>query len=66
VAVEAVGGVRGLGGSVFGSFNATETTEMSFRTFRLRPDPNNQVTYANRDRIEVRDLEGACAPWLSH
>jgi len=24
------------------------------------------VTYANRDRIEVRDLEGACAPWLSH
>jgi hypothetical protein len=24
------------------------------------------VTYANRDRIEVRDLDGLCAPWLSH
>jgi hypothetical protein len=24
------------------------------------------VTYANRERIEVRDLDGLCAPWLSH
>ncbi len=35
---------------------------MSFRTFKLRPDPTNVVTYANRDDIEVRDLEGLCAP----
>ena len=52
--------------SLSGRILAIDTTEMTFRTFNLRPDPNNQVTYANRDRIEVRDLEGACAPWLSH
>jgi hypothetical protein len=23
------------------------------------------VTYENRDRIEVRDLDGLCAPWLA-
>jgi hypothetical protein len=39
---------------------------MSFRVFKLRVDPNNAVTYANRDRIEVRDLDGLCAPWLAH
>jgi hypothetical protein len=39
---------------------------MSFRTFTLRRDPANEVTWANRDRIQIRDLEGSCAPWLSH
>jgi hypothetical protein len=24
------------------------------------------VTHENRDRIQVRDLDGLCAPWLSH
>jgi len=37
---------------------------MSFRTFNLRKDPDNQITYENRDRIIVRDLEGLCAPGL--
>ncbi len=37
---------------------------MSFRTFNLRKDPSNEVTYENRDRIIVRDLEGLCAPGL--
>ncbi|CAB4809882.1 unannotated protein [freshwater metagenome] len=36
---------------------------MSFRTFKLKADPNNWVTWANRDQIEVRDLDGLCAPW---
>ena len=65
-ALETIKVLLGLGESLSGRILAIDTTEMSFRTFRLRPDPNNQVTYANRDRIEVRDLEGACAPWLSH
>jgi hypothetical protein len=38
---------------------------MSMRTFNLKPDPANEVTYANRDRIEVRELDGLCAPWVS-
>lgn len=65
-ALETIKVLLGLGDSLSGRILAIDTTEMSFRTYRLRPDPNNQVTYANRDRIEVRDLEGACAPWLSH
>ena len=65
-ALETIKVLLGLGDSLSGRILAIDTTEMSFRTFRLRQDPNNQVTYANRDRIEVRDLEGACAPWLSH
>jgi hypothetical protein len=39
---------------------------MSFRTFKLKADPGNWVTYDNRDKIEVRDLDGLCAPWTSH
>lgn len=65
-ALETIKVLLGLGDSLSGRILAIDTTEMSFRTFKLRPDPNNHVTYANRDRIEVRDLEGACAPWLSH
>lgn len=65
-ALETIKVLLGLGDSLSGRILAIDTTEMTFRTFKLRPDPNNQVTYANRDRIEVRDLEGACAPWLSH
>jgi hypothetical protein len=51
---------------LIGRILAIDTTEMEFRTFKLRVDPSNQVTYANRERIEVRDLDGLCAPWLSH
>lgn len=65
-ALETIKVLLGLGDSLSGRILAIDTTEMTFRTFNLRPDPNNQATYANRDRIEVRDLEGACAPWLSH
>jgi molybdopterin/thiamine biosynthesis adenylyltransferase len=53
-----------LGDSLIGRILAIDTTEMTFRTFNLRKDPSNQVTYENRERIQVRDLDGACAPWL--
>jgi hypothetical protein len=39
---------------------------MIFRTFKLQPDPANEVTYANRDRILIQELEGLCAPGLAH
>ena len=55
-----------LGESLIGKILAIDTTEMTFRTFKLQRDPNNAVTYDNRERIQIRDLEGACAPWLSH
>jgi len=63
-ALEAIKLLIDLGDSLIGRILSIDTTEMSFRTFNLRIDPSNAVTYANRDRIQVRDLEGACAPWL--
>jgi molybdopterin/thiamine biosynthesis adenylyltransferase/rhodanese-related sulfurtransferase len=63
-ALEAIKLLLDLGDSLIGRILAIDTTEMTFRTFNLRKDPNNQVTYEHRDRIQVRDLDGACAPWL--
>ena len=60
-ALEAIKVLLGLGEPLIGRILAVDTTEMTFRTFKLRPDPANDVTYENRDRIQVRDLEGLCA-----
>ncbi|MDA0286167.1 MAG: molybdopterin-synthase adenylyltransferase MoeB [Actinobacteria bacterium] len=64
-ALEALKLILGLGDSLIGKILTIDTTEMSFRTFKLQRDPNNAVTHDNRERIQIRDLEGACAPWLS-
>jgi hypothetical protein len=63
-ALETIKLLLDLGDSLAGRILAIDTTEMTFRTFNLRKDPNNLVTYENRDRIQVRDLDGACAPWM--
>ena len=63
-ALETIKLLLDLGDSLIGRILAIDTTEMTFRTFNLRKDPGNQVTYENRERIQVRDLDGACAPWL--
>ena len=65
-ALETIKLLLGLGDSLSGRILAIDTLEMSFRTFKLRPDPSNVVTWANRDKIEVRDLDGLCAPWMTH
>ena len=65
-ALEAIKLLLGIGESLSGRILAIDTTDMSFRTFNLKTDPNNWVTYANRDEIEVRDLEGLCAPVARH
>jgi sulfur-carrier protein adenylyltransferase/sulfurtransferase len=63
-ALEVIKVLLGLGEPLIGRILSVDTTDMSFRTFNLRKDPNNQITYENRDRIIVRDLEGLCAPGL--
>jgi molybdopterin/thiamine biosynthesis adenylyltransferase len=65
-ALETIKVILELGDPLIGRILSVDTTEMTFRVFKLRPDPSNVVTYENRDRIEVRDLDGLCAPWLSH
>jgi molybdopterin/thiamine biosynthesis adenylyltransferase/rhodanese-related sulfurtransferase len=64
-ALETIKVLLGLGEPLIGRILTIDTTDMTLRTFNLRPDPANQVTYANRDRIEVRELDGLCAPWLA-
>ncbi len=65
-ALETIKVLLDLGESLIGRILTIDTTEMSFHVFKLRSDPQNQVVWENRDRIEVRDLDGLCAPWLSH
>lgn len=65
-ALETIKVILDLGDALIGRILTIDTTEMAFRVFKLRADPKNEVTWENRDRIEVRDLDGLCAPWLSH
>jgi molybdopterin/thiamine biosynthesis adenylyltransferase/rhodanese-related sulfurtransferase len=65
-ALETIKVILGLGDPLIGRILSVDTTEMEFRVFNLRPDPANEVTYANRDRIIVADLDGLCAPGLAH
>jgi molybdopterin/thiamine biosynthesis adenylyltransferase/rhodanese-related sulfurtransferase len=65
-ALETIKLLLGIGEPLIGRILSVDTTEMEFRVFKLKADPANPVTYANRDRIQVRDLDGLCAPWLDH
>ena len=64
-ALEAIKLILGVGDSLRGRLVAFDALEMSFREFKLLPDPSNEVTYDNRDRIEVGELDGLCMPTLS-
>ena len=64
-ALEAIKLILGVGDSLRGRLVAFDALEMSFREFKLRPDPSNEVTYDNRDRIQVGELDGLCMPTLS-
>ncbi|MEZ5218596.1 MAG: molybdopterin-synthase adenylyltransferase MoeB [Ilumatobacteraceae bacterium] len=63
-ALEVIKLILDLGDSLRGRILAVDTLEMSFRTFKLRPDPENPVTWEHRDQIEIRELDGLCAPWM--
>lgn len=65
-ALETIKVLLGLGDPLIGRILTVDTTEMEFRVFNLQPDPRNEVTYENRDRIQVRELDGLCAPGLDH
>ena len=65
-ALETIKVILDLGEPLIGRILSVDTTEMEFRVFNLKADPANEVTWANRDRIIVRELEGLCAPGLAH
>lgn len=61
-AIETLKYLLGYGDSLAGRLLAFDATEMSFREYKITKDPANEITWENRDRIEVADLDGLCAP----
>ncbi len=64
-AIETIKLLLGLGDSLRGRILAFDSLEMSFREYKVRVDPDNEVTYANRDRIGIAELDGLCMPHVS-
>ncbi|MDH4277909.1 MAG: molybdopterin-synthase adenylyltransferase MoeB [Acidimicrobiia bacterium] len=61
-ALEAIKLLLDVGDPLIGRLLTFDALELSFREYKLNPDPANEVTWANRDRIEVVELDGVCAP----
>ncbi len=64
-ALEAIKMLLGLGDSLIGRLVIFDALEMRFSEFKLEPDPENPVTYENRDKIEIVELDGLCQPSLT-
>ena len=61
-ALEAIKIVLGYGDVLRGRLLTFDAGEMSFREYRVRRDPSNEITWENRDRIRVVELDGLCGP----
>ncbi len=61
-AIETIKLLLGLGDPLVGRLLAYDSLEQSFREYKVQVDPTNEITYANRDRIQVAELEGQCLP----
>ena len=64
-ALEAIKLILDFGDPLIGRLLAFDATEMSFSEFRIKPDPANEVTWANRELIEVVQLDGLCSAQLA-
>jgi molybdopterin/thiamine biosynthesis adenylyltransferase/rhodanese-related sulfurtransferase len=64
-ALETIKVILDLGDPLIGRILTVDTSDMEFRVFNLKSNPENEVTYENRDRIQIKELDGLCAPGLS-
>jgi len=64
-ALETIKLLLDLGDSLRGRILAFDALDMTFREYKLRIDPKNQVTYANRDRIKIAEFDDVCSPTIS-
>ena len=64
--LEAIKLLLDLGDSLVGRLLTFDALEMTFREFKLHRDPNLKITWENRDKIQIIDLDGHCqaAPLL--
>jgi sulfur-carrier protein adenylyltransferase/sulfurtransferase len=61
-AIEAIKLLLDLGDPLIGRLLAYDSLEQSFREFKVQVDPTNEITWDNRDRITVAELDGLCMP----
>jgi molybdopterin/thiamine biosynthesis adenylyltransferase/rhodanese-related sulfurtransferase len=61
-AIETIKLILDLGDSLRGRLLAYDSLEQSFREYKVRKDPANEVTWENRDKIRVVELDGLCMP----
>jgi len=61
-ALEALKLILGIGDNLIGRYLTFDALEMSFREFKIRTDPTNEITWENRDQIRVVELDGHCQP----
>ena len=61
-AIEAIKLLLDLGDPLVGRLLSYDSLEQSFREFKLQVDPTNEITYANRDRIVIAELDNLCSP----
>jgi len=61
-AIETIKLLLDLGDPLIGRLLAYDALEQSFREYKVRVDPANEITWDNRDRIVVAELDGMCMP----
>ncbi len=61
-AIEAIKLLLDLGDPLIGRLLAYDSLEQSFREYKVRRDPANEITWENRDRIVVAELDELCMP----
>jgi molybdopterin/thiamine biosynthesis adenylyltransferase/rhodanese-related sulfurtransferase len=61
-ALEAIKLILDLGEPLIGRLLTFDSLEEDFRTYNVRPDPANQITWENRDRVTIVELDGLCMP----
>jgi molybdopterin/thiamine biosynthesis adenylyltransferase/rhodanese-related sulfurtransferase len=61
-AIETIKLLLGLGDPLVGRLLAYDSLEQSFREYKVRKDPANEITWENRDRITVAELDEHCMP----
>jgi molybdopterin/thiamine biosynthesis adenylyltransferase/rhodanese-related sulfurtransferase len=61
-AVETIKLILDLGDPLIGRLLAYDSLEQSFREYKVRKDPANEITWDNRDRIVVAELDELCMP----
>jgi molybdopterin/thiamine biosynthesis adenylyltransferase/rhodanese-related sulfurtransferase len=61
-AIETIKLILGIGDPLVGRLLAYDSLEQSFREFKVQRDPANEITWDNRERIVVAELDGLCMP----